>query len=105
MEPTGGSFESHDHEFEEVRWISFDDAAGLLSFERNALSSVSPLRDSRRRPFDLRVPIAWPAGHLRPRSKTGGLPGWLSPHDGPMATPLADRHAALGARMWSSAAG
>jgi hypothetical protein len=33
MEPTGGSFESHDHEFEEVRWISFDDAAGLLSFE------------------------------------------------------------------------
>lgn len=33
MEPTGGSFEGHDHEFEEVRWISFDDAAGLLSFE------------------------------------------------------------------------
>ena len=33
MEPTGGGFECHDHEFEEVRWISFDEAAGLLSFE------------------------------------------------------------------------
>lgn len=33
MEPTGGSLDDHDHEFEEVRWISFADAAGLLSFE------------------------------------------------------------------------
>jgi hypothetical protein len=33
MEPTGGGFERHDHEFEEVRWISFDEAAGLLSFD------------------------------------------------------------------------
>jgi 8-oxo-dGTP pyrophosphatase MutT (NUDIX family) len=33
MEPTGGGFEAHDHEFEEVRWISFNEAASLLSFE------------------------------------------------------------------------
>jgi 8-oxo-dGTP pyrophosphatase MutT (NUDIX family) len=33
MEPTGGGLEGHDHEFEEVRWVSFDDAANLLSFE------------------------------------------------------------------------
>lgn len=33
MVPTGGALEGHDHEFEEVRWISFDEAAGLLSFE------------------------------------------------------------------------
>jgi 8-oxo-dGTP pyrophosphatase MutT (NUDIX family) len=33
MEPTGGGMEAHDHEFEEVRWISFDEAANLLSFE------------------------------------------------------------------------
>jgi 8-oxo-dGTP pyrophosphatase MutT (NUDIX family) len=33
MEPTGGDLSSHDHEFEEVRWISFDDAASLLTFE------------------------------------------------------------------------
>ena len=33
MEPTGGGLEGHDHEFEEVRWVSFDEAADLLSFE------------------------------------------------------------------------
>lgn len=33
MEPTGGSLEGHDREFEEVRWISFAEAASLLSFE------------------------------------------------------------------------
>jgi 8-oxo-dGTP pyrophosphatase MutT (NUDIX family) len=33
MLPTGGAFESHDNEFEEVRWISFDDAANMLSFD------------------------------------------------------------------------
>jgi 8-oxo-dGTP pyrophosphatase MutT (NUDIX family) len=33
MEPTGGGLEHHDHEFEEVRWISFDDASRMLSFE------------------------------------------------------------------------
>jgi 8-oxo-dGTP pyrophosphatase MutT (NUDIX family) len=40
MEPTGGGFESHDREFEEVRWISFDEAATLLSFvtERGLVS-------------------------------------------------------------------
>jgi 8-oxo-dGTP pyrophosphatase MutT (NUDIX family) len=33
MEPVGGSLDDHDREFEEVRWVAFDDAAGLLSFE------------------------------------------------------------------------
>jgi 8-oxo-dGTP pyrophosphatase MutT (NUDIX family) len=33
MEPVGGDLSRHDHEFEEVRWISFDDAANLLTFE------------------------------------------------------------------------
>jgi ADP-ribose pyrophosphatase YjhB (NUDIX family) len=33
MEPTGGGLEDHDREFEEVRWISFAEAADLLSFE------------------------------------------------------------------------
>ncbi len=33
MEPIGGSLDDHDHEFEEVRWVSFQDAPGLLSFE------------------------------------------------------------------------
>lgn len=33
MEPTGGGFEDHDHEFEEVRWVSFDEAAAMLTFD------------------------------------------------------------------------
>jgi len=33
MEPTGGDLGRHDREFDEVRWVSFDDASGLLTFE------------------------------------------------------------------------
>ena len=33
MEPTGGDLAKHDHEFDDVKWISFDEAARLLSFE------------------------------------------------------------------------
>jgi ADP-ribose pyrophosphatase YjhB (NUDIX family) len=33
MEPIGGDLARHDHEFEEVRWTRFDDAADLLAFE------------------------------------------------------------------------
>jgi 8-oxo-dGTP pyrophosphatase MutT (NUDIX family) len=32
MEPTGGDLDRHDHEFEEVRWVDFDEAPRLLSF-------------------------------------------------------------------------
>ena len=33
MEPTGGDLSRHDHEFERVRWVAFDEAGGLLSFQ------------------------------------------------------------------------
>jgi 8-oxo-dGTP pyrophosphatase MutT (NUDIX family) len=33
MEPVGGDLAEHDHEFDEVRWISFDSAATMLTFE------------------------------------------------------------------------
>jgi 8-oxo-dGTP pyrophosphatase MutT (NUDIX family) len=33
MEPAGGDLASHDHEFEEVRWIPFSAAATMLTFE------------------------------------------------------------------------
>jgi len=33
MEPTGGDLSRHDHEFDQVRWIRFDQAAALLTFE------------------------------------------------------------------------
>ena len=32
MEPVGGDLSRHDHEFERVRWIAFDDAPNLLTF-------------------------------------------------------------------------
>jgi len=33
MEATGGDLDRHDHEFESVRWLSFDDALRTLTFE------------------------------------------------------------------------
>jgi 8-oxo-dGTP pyrophosphatase MutT (NUDIX family) len=33
MEPIGGDLERHDHEFDQVRWVRFDEAPDLLSFE------------------------------------------------------------------------
>lgn len=33
MVPIGGDLARHDHEFEEVRWIPFDAAASVLTFE------------------------------------------------------------------------
>lgn len=33
MEPVGGTLDRHDHEFDQVRWIDFAEAATLLTFE------------------------------------------------------------------------
>jgi 8-oxo-dGTP pyrophosphatase MutT (NUDIX family) len=33
MEPIGGDLARHDHEFEEVRWVGFDQARTMLTFE------------------------------------------------------------------------
>ena len=33
MEPIGGDLARHDHEFEQVRWIAFAEAASVLTFE------------------------------------------------------------------------
>ena len=33
MVPTGGDLAGHDHEFDEVRWIRFDEAQTLLTFD------------------------------------------------------------------------
>ena len=33
MDQTGGDLGSHDHEFESVRWIAFEEAQRLLTFE------------------------------------------------------------------------
>jgi len=33
MEPIGGDLAGHDHEFEQVRWVSFTEAGRMLTFE------------------------------------------------------------------------
>ena len=33
MEPIGGSLDAHDHEFDQVRWVPFNQAGALLTFE------------------------------------------------------------------------
>ena len=63
MKPTGGDLGRHDHEFESVRWIGFDEAQHLLTFEtERALvaraAAAIAARDERREAG----PVA-PAGH------------------------------------------
>ena len=43
MEPTGGDLARHDHEFERVRWIAFEEAGALLSFatERELVATAA----------------------------------------------------------------
>lgn len=60
MEPTGGNLERHDHEFERVRWMSFDEAPHVLTFEseralvaRTASRAVEQLRTAPREDFSL----------------------------------------------------
>ena len=47
MEPIGGDLSLHDHEFDEVRWVSVDDAPDLMSFptERELVARARPLAD------------------------------------------------------------
>jgi hypothetical protein len=51
MEPVGGDLDRHDHEFERVRWVRFEDARSLLTFDTeralvekaaNALRATGP---------------------------------------------------------------
>lgn len=45
MEPIGGDLSLHDHEFERVRWVTFEEAASLLTFDsERALVSSAPQR-------------------------------------------------------------
>ncbi|HEX5589833.1 MAG TPA: NUDIX hydrolase [Candidatus Limnocylindrales bacterium] len=43
MEPVGGDLADHDHEFERVRWVRFEDARSLLTFdtERQLVESAA----------------------------------------------------------------
>ncbi len=49
METVGGDLSLHDHEFDEVRWVSLADAEALMSFatEREVVARAVPLSDQR----------------------------------------------------------
>jgi len=66
MLPTGGDLARHDLEFERVRWITFDDAPGLLSFatERDLVSTAGE-----------RVERLLAEGKLAPGATNGGGTG------------------------------
>jgi hypothetical protein len=43
MEPIGGDLALHDHEFERVRWVTFEEAAHLLTFDsERSLVAAAP---------------------------------------------------------------
>jgi 8-oxo-dGTP pyrophosphatase MutT (NUDIX family) len=48
MEPVGGDLARHDHEFERVRWIRFEDARSLLTFdtERTLVAGAANVLES-----------------------------------------------------------
>ena len=48
MRPVGGDVGQHDHEFDEVRWVQLEEAAGLLTYatERDVLHAAAALIDT-----------------------------------------------------------
>ena len=54
MEAIGGDLAGHDHEFDEVRWISFETAASMLTFEteRALVARASEILGQTRSPTD-----------------------------------------------------
>ena len=84
MEPTGGDLSSHDHEFDDVRWIGLREAEALMSFPHRARHHARAL--------------PWRAGgrHAGPRSAPA-----RTRHEpiAPPRTALFQTHRALGARL------
>ena len=81
MEPVGGDLADHDHEFDEVRWIPFDSAATMLTFETE--------RSARRE-----------GGRPAAPAPTGRGRVVTDPVEAPVhLTPLTDAHRDLGARL------
>ncbi len=52
MDPIGGDLAQHDHEFADVRWVTFGEAQRLLSFEteRGLVADAAALVDGRPQP-------------------------------------------------------
>jgi 8-oxo-dGTP pyrophosphatase MutT (NUDIX family) len=76
MAPVGGDLARHDHEFERVRWVPFDEAAGLLTFptERELVASTfDRVRDLAQ--AGMFEPAAGPAGTAGAAAEAAGAAG------------------------------
>jgi ADP-ribose pyrophosphatase YjhB (NUDIX family) len=73
MQPTGGDLANHDHEFERVRWVPFDEAGSLLTFatERELVAETrgAPRRDRRREHAGMTLPEGRGATACRPAAR------------------------------------
>jgi 8-oxo-dGTP pyrophosphatase MutT (NUDIX family) len=58
MEPTGGDLARHDREFEQVRWLRFDEAPGVLTFETERALVARAAERLRRMPTSGTTPDA-----------------------------------------------
>jgi 8-oxo-dGTP pyrophosphatase MutT (NUDIX family) len=63
MDPTGGDLGRHDHEFESVRWIGFDEAQHLLTFETERALVARAADEIADRDAPLEAGPVAPAGH------------------------------------------
>jgi 8-oxo-dGTP pyrophosphatase MutT (NUDIX family) len=67
MEPVGGDLARHDHEFDDVRWIRFDEAPTFLTFEteRALVARAAEIVDPPAGPAAVRAPASAPIGGAR----------------------------------------
>ena len=91
MEPAGGDLAKHDHEFDEVRWVPFDSAVTMLTFEteRTLVAHAAAVLKGRRRA----------AGRDRGRGLRRGSVVTDAADPPIHLTPLNDAHQDLGARL------
>ena len=95
MEPIGGDLARHDHEFEEVRWIRFNEAPALLTFETEralVARAARILAGSSQADAGARPPATEPP--TRGADMTDEVDERRS-----RETPLVEAHRALGARL------
>ena len=87
MVPTGGDLERHDHEFDEVRWIGFDEARDAPHL-RDGAGARGPGRRGR---------DGWLVSGRAGARGIRDMTEIATPE--PIPTPLLDRHEALGAKI------
>ena len=93
MEPIGGDLARHDHEFDEVRWIAFDEAQHAAHLRDRAALVARAAEEIASRGSALDAGSAAPAGHGGARRDRDRSTRRSTRHR------CRDRHRALGARL------